>query len=274
MRRKKKALSILKNVVLIILAVIYMIPIAMMLLGSFKDAGQAMAFDLSWPKTFHPENYLYVIENGKVISGYINNIIYTVGATVFTIVCGSFAGIIIGRRNDSSCVGLYYYFLLGLTITIQTASEFALLKALHIYGSRFSIIAIYVALRMPFTVMTYSSFIKGISKEIDEAAMIDGTTPTQLIVQILMPILKPITATNIVLSAINCWNQFMVPLYYLNSGDKWPITLSVYNFFGMEARNWNYVFAILTLTVIPIVIVFLCFQKYIVEGMTSGAVKG
>ena len=90
----------------------------MMLLGSFKDAGQTMAFDLSGPKTFHPENYLYVIENGKVISGYINNIIYTVGATVFTIVCGAFAGIIIGRRNDSSCVGLYYYFLLGLTLSL------------------------------------------------------------------------------------------------------------------------------------------------------------
>lgn len=159
-------------------------------------------------------------------------------------------------------------------MTLQTASTFALLKVLNIYGTRFAVIAIYIGMRMPFTIMSFSSFVKGIPREIDEAAMIDGCRPFTMIVRVLLPILKPITVTNIVITAISCWNDFMVPLFYLGSAQKWTVTLSVYNFFGMFARNWNYVFAVLTLTVLPIIILFLFLQKYIVSGMTSGAVKG
>ena len=108
---------------------------------------------------------------------------------------------------------------------------------------------------------TKSYDIKGIPREIDEAAMIDGCKPFGMITQVLMPILKPITVANIVITAISCWNDFMIPLFYLGSGKKWTVTLAVYNFFGMFSRNWNYVFAVLTLTVLPIVIMFLFLQK-------------
>lgn len=127
---------------------------------------------------------------------------------------------------------------------------------------------------MPFTIMTFSSFIKGVPREIDEAAIMDGCNPGQMIFRVLMPILKPVAVTNIVVTAIGCWNDFMIPLFYLGSSEKWTVPLAVYNFFGLYARNWNYVFAVLTLTVIPIVIMFLFLQKYIVSGMTAGAVKG
>lgn len=272
--KKAKTSSIIKYVLLALLAFIYLVPVIMMLLGSVKDAAQALLFDLSWPKSFHFENYKYVIENGKILNGYKNSIIVTASATFLTIIFGAFAGIIISRRSDRTGTMIYYYFIFGLTMTLQTASTFALLKALHIYGTRFAIIAIYVGMRMPFTIMTFSSFIKGVPREIDEAAMIDGCKPFTMIVRVLLPILKPIMVTNVVITAISCWNDFMLPLFYLGSGKKWTVTLSVYNFFGMYARNWNYVFAVLTLTVAPIIILFLCLQKYIVAGMTSGAVKG
>jgi raffinose/stachyose/melibiose transport system permease protein len=80
--------------------------------------------------------------------------------------------------------------------------------------------------------------------------------------------------TNIILTAINVWNNFMIPLFYLGRASKWPVTLTIYNFFSQYVRDWQYVFAALTLTVMPMIILFLALQKYIVGGMTNGAVKG
>lgn len=127
---------------------------------------------------------------------------------------------------------------------------------------------------MPFTIMTFSGFVKGIPREIDEAAIIDGCSVNNLIFRVLLPVLKPIMMTNVVITAISVWNDFMLPLFFLNSSTKWTVPLTIYNFFGMYARDWNYVFAALTLTILPILILYLCLQKYIVGGMTAGAVKG
>ena len=257
-----------------LLAVIYLVPVMMMLLGSVKDAAQAIEFNLSWPKEFLWENYSYVIEKGNIFNGYKNSVIITGITTLATVIFGGLAGIVISRRTDNLGSGIYYYFVFGLTMTLQTASTFGLLKALGIYGSQFAVICIYLGMRMPFTIMTFSSFVKGVPKEIDEAAIMDGCSPMGLVFRVLFPILKPILITNVVITAISVWNDFMIPLFYLNASSKWTVPLTIYNFFGMYSRNWNYVFAALTLTVLPIIILFLCLQKYIVSGMTAGAVKG
>ncbi|WP_343247269.1 carbohydrate ABC transporter permease [Diplocloster hominis] len=272
--KRRKLYSSIKYVFLAGLACLYLVPVAMMLLGSVKDNSQAILFDLSWPEQFHWENYVHVLEVGNILGGYKNSILITVTATLLTILAGALAGIVIGRRNDRCSRSLYYFFLLGLTMTMQTASTFALLKVLHIYGTRMAIICIYVGMRMPFTIMTFSGFVKGVPQEIDEAAIIDGCSIRNLIFRVLLPILKPIMMTNVVITAISVWNDFMLPLFFVNSSAKWTVPLTIYNFFGMYARDWNYVFAALTLTILPILILFLCLQKYIVGGMTAGAVKG
>lgn len=272
--KRRRIQSIIKYVCLTALAFLYLVPAAMMFLGSVKESSQAIRFDLSWPNPFVWENYAHVLKVGNILNGYKNSLIITVAATVLTILAGALAGIVIGRRSDRLSKRLYYFFLLGLTMTMQTASTFALLKVLHIYGTRMAIICIYVGMRMPFTIMTFSGFVKGIPREIDEAAIIDGCSLTGLIFRVLLPVLKPIMMTNVVITAISVWNDFMLPLFFLNSSMKWTVPLTIYNFFGMYARDWNYVFAALTLTILPILILYLCLQKYIVGGMTAGAVKG
>lgn len=272
--RTKKSVLFLKYLFLAVLAFIYVVPILLMLLGSVKDAGQVLAFDLSWPKAFHWDNYSYVIKFGNILRGYRNSIFLTTFATLISITLGAFTGIIISRRNDKITKGLYYYFLFGLTITFQTASVFYLLKVLNIYGSLIAVVLIYVSLRTPFTVMTFSSFVKGVPRDIDEAAIVDGCGPIRMVCQILLPIMKPIMVTNLILTAIAVWNNFMVPLFYIGKSSKMPVTLAIYNFFSTNSRDWHYVFSALTLTVLPMIILFLCLQRYIVGGMTSGSVKG
>ena len=107
----------------------------------------------------------------------------------------------------------------------------------------------------------------------DEAALIDGCGPIRLFFCIIRPLLKSAIATVVVLTFLNTWNEFLSPLYFLSSSTKWPMTLSVYNFFGMYFKDWNLVCADILLTSLPVILVYLFGQKYIVSGMTDGAVK-
>ena len=92
--------------------------------------------------------------------------------------------------------------------------------------------------------------------------------------KVLLPILKPVMITNLIIAAIGIWNNFQVPLYLMSSSKRTTIPMMIFNFYGLYSRNWNYVFAALVITVLPIVILYLALQKYIIEGMTAGAVKG
>ena len=273
MKKKQRAGMILLSACLIAVALIYVIPFLMMLLGSFKVQAEAAMFDLSLPTRWEFSNYVHVMESGKILRGYVNSAIITVPVTLVSVLLGAVAGIVISRRNDSLTKGIYYYFIFGLTLTLQIASIFFLLKALHIYGTFFSVICIFISLRIPFTVMTFCSFVKSVPQEIDEAAHMDGCNFLQLVFHILFPVMKPILVTNIVVSAIDIWNNFMIPLFYL-PGTKNTIPLTIYNFYGQYARDWQYVFCALTLTILPMLILFLVLQKYIVEGMVAGSVKG
>lgn len=271
---KAKKLDVLLSILMLLLAMAYAVPIVMMLLGSVKPQAQAARFDLSWPETFMFSNYVHVIENGKVLRGYLNSLIITVPVTFFSLLFGALAGIVISRRNDRLSHGIYYYFIFGLTLTLQIASIFFLLRALDIYGSFFSVICIFISLRLPFTIMTFCSFVKGVPRELDEAALIDGCGFWRMAFSILLPVLKPIVITNITITAIDVWNNFMIPLFYLGSPKKATVPMMVYSFFGRYMRDWQYVFAALALAILPMLILFLMLQKHIVKGMTSGAVKG
>ena len=258
--KKKRAGKCILFLFMVALALLYVIPFLMMGLGSFKAPAEAARFDLALPSKWLFSNYTHVLESGKIWLGYLNSIIITIP--------------VISRRNDKLSQGIYYYFIFGLTLTLQIASIFFLLQYLHIYGTFFSVICIFISLRIPFTVMTFCSFVKGVPREIDEASIMDGCNFWQMTIKILFPILKPIMVTNVVITAIDVWNNFMIPLLYLGSAKKSTISMAIYSFFGRYNRDWQYVFAALMLVVLPMLIFFIILQKHIIAGMTAGAVKG
>mgnify|MGYP000086156845 CR=1 FL=1 len=266
--------EIILSDLLIALAFVYIVPFLMMILGSFKAQSQAAMFNLELPKQWLISNCAHVLESGKILRGYLNSAIITIPVTVLSVLFGAVAGVVISRRNDRVTRGLYYYFIFGLTLTLQIASIFFLLKVLNIYGTFFSVICIFISLRIPFTVMTFYSFVKGVPRDIDEAAIIDGCNFWQMMFHVLLPVLKPIVVTNIVITAIDVWNNFMISLFYLGSSEKATVAMAIYSFFGRYNRDWQYVFGALTLAVLPMLILFIILQKQIVAGMTSGAVKG
>ena len=105
-------------------------------------------------------------------------------------------------------------------------------------------------------------------------AIIDGCGPLQLFVRIILPLLTPVLVTTGILNFLGVWNDFLLPLYYLNNSANWPMTLAVYNFFGQYQQNWNLVSADILLTILPVIVIYLVGQRFILSGLSSGAVKG
>lgn len=271
---KNKNRKILSCGILLLISVVYIIPIIMMVFGSFKTQGEALQMNLNLPKSLQWGNYLHVIKTGGILRGYKNSLAVTFIAVGIILIFGSMTGVIISRRGDKKGRALYYYFVFGLTATMQMVTTYALILKLHLYGSYLGTILVLAAINLPFAVITFSSYVKGIPREIDEAAIMDGSNTFQLIFYILLPIMKPIAVTNLIIAAIGIWNNFQVPLYLMSSSDKTTIPMMIFNFYGLYSRDWNYVFAALVITVLPVILLYLGLQKYIVEGMTSGAVKG
>lgn len=273
MGEKKTKSTIILTIVGFLSVLIIVFPLLVVFLGSFKDAPEAQAFNLALPSSWHFDNYKVVIEKGNMGQAFINSMIITVIVTVFVVVAGSLNAFVVSRKKSRYTSFVYYLFLLGMISPIQIVTTYGLLQMLHLTGTFDGVICVEIALQLPWTIFTLSGFIKSVPKELDEAAYIDGASPLTMFFKIIFPLLKPIMATVVVTTAMGAWNEFMVPLYFFNSSSKWTMPLTVYNFFGQYSSNWNYVFADLVLTALPITILYLICQKHVV-GTTAGAVKG
>lgn len=271
---KKKYSLLLLEAAMIIVSLIIIIPLLIMVLGAFKSSVEASAFNIKLPTKWYLGNFQFVIEKGNIIRAMINSIILTGGATAFGVLFAAMAAFIIARRNTKGAGKLNNYFLIGMIAPMQIITTYAVLKFLNLNGSFPGLIMVYIGINLPFNIFLFSNFIKGIPRELDEAALVDGCGVYRLFFKIIFPLLKTVTATSVIIFAMSVWNDFQLPLYLLNTPKKWTMPLTVYNFYGQYYSSWNYVFADMILTAVPIMILYLFAQKYIIAGMTQGAVKG
>jgi raffinose/stachyose/melibiose transport system permease protein len=141
-------------------------------------------------------------------------------------------------------------------------------------NTKTGLILISIGSNISWSMFVMTSFIQTIPRELDEAAVIDGYGPVKLFYLIIFPLLKPVVMTNVVIIGMNTWNDLMTPLYFLNSSKNITMPLTVFNFMGMYYSRWNLIFADVVLVALPMVLVYAFLQKYIVAGITAGAVKG
>ena len=270
----KTAGHIVGNIVAIFISLVVLIPLVVLLLNSFKTSAEADKMTLSLPTEWVFENYSIVVEQGKLISSFFNGLLYAAGSVVIIVAVVSLAAFVISRNMKGINRFLYYFIISGIAMPINNVSLMKVMQALHLINTRGGIILLYAAINIPLSLFLAYGFIDTIPREIDEAAVIDGCTPWQLFTQVIAPLLKPIVSTLFVLDFMAIWNDSTMPLYYLNNSQKWPMTLAVYNFFGAFQNSWNLVAADIMLTLLPVLIVFVLGQKYIVGGVSAGAVKG
>lgn len=271
---KKTIKSIVANTATIFISLIILIPLVVLFLNSFKTQGESNKMSLDLPSTWQFENYKTVIEQGKLVSSFFNSLLYATVSVVIIVIVVSAAAFVIARNRKGINNLIYYFIISGIAIPINNVALMKVLQALNLVNTRIGVILVYAAINIPLSLFLCYGFISTIPREIDEAAVIDGCGPIKLFVQIILPLLKPIMSTLFVLNFMAVWNDFTMPLYYLNNSAKWPMTLAVYNFFGAFENSWNLVSADIMLTLLPVLIVFILGQKYIVGGVAAGSVKG
>lgn len=262
------------NLITILISLIVIIPLVVLFLNSFKTSAEANRMTLSLPKEWVIENYAVVIEQGKLISSFFNGLLYATCSVVLIVILVALAAFVISRNQKGVNRFLYYFIISGIAMPINNVALMKVMQALHIVNTRVGIILLYAAINIPLSLFLAYGFIETIPVEIDEAAVIDGCKPMQMFVKVIAPLLKPIVSTLFVLDFMAVWNDFTMPLYYLNNSKKWPMTLAVYNFFGAFENSWNLVAADIILTLAPVLLVFILGQKYIVGGVSAGSVKG
>lgn len=275
MKTNNKIRAIICNIIAWLFSIICIIPLLLIFFNSLKDKKAAAAMNLHFPSLpIQWKNFLVVIEKGKLGTSFLNSLIYSVGAVVLCVFFSALAAYVLSRNQSRINNFLYMFIVLGITLPINYVALTKVLQFLHLNNTTAGIILLYTAMQIPFMTFLIHGFVAKVPVDLDEAAVLDGCGPIKLFFLIVFPMLKPAVATATVLTFLNTWNEFISPLYFLNNSEKWPMTLSVYNFFGMYFKDWNLVCADILLTSLPVLIVYLIGQKYIVSGMTAGAVKG
>lgn len=251
---------------------VFLIPLWMVFVNSLKDKKGASRFDISLPEVWQFENYVQVFQEANVGRAFINGLVISVGSVAIILIVTSMAAFVIARSTSKWANVLYYVFLCGLIIPVAFIPTYLVLNKLHLLNTYLGLILISATYGIPMSIFLYVGFIKTIPRELDEAAILDGCSPLRMHFQIITPLLTPVTMTILVFNFVGCWNGTQVPLYFANS-DKWGLPLTVYNFYGAHASSWNLIFADIIITVAPLLLLYIFAQKYIISGMTAGAVK-
>jgi raffinose/stachyose/melibiose transport system permease protein len=253
---------------------IMVVPFYLIVTNSFKTRADASSMSVALPPTLHPENFSTVISSGKLAVSFFNSMLYASSSTIIGTLFAAMAAFVLSRDRSRLNRFLYFFIILGIALPANYFTLTRVMQITDLINTKQGIILLYAAGQIPFGVFLIYGFLDTVPKELDEAAIMDGCGPLQLFFQIIIPMLTPVLVTAAILSFLGAWSNFIMPLYYLNNSANWPMTLSVYNFFGQFQANWNLVSADILLTVLPVILVYIFAQRYILSGITAGAVKG
>ena len=276
---RKKRLYLVGDILGVLFTIlIFIVPFYFMFVQSIKTQQEANLLLISWPKDgVHLfENYGQVLKqsNGQLITAFKNSTILTVGTVAGLLVFSLMAAYVIQRRSDRLMKTITTIIMLGLMIPASILPTISMMQSMHIYKTMFGMIMIEIALQTPFTIMLFRGYMASIPTDLEEAARIDGCGKFQIYLRIISPLLKPIRATVIILTAVSTFNDFTNPLYFLPGAKNTTVQLTLYNYKGQFSSEYNLLFADIILITIPMLILFLIFNKKIVAGMVAGAVKG
>ena len=276
---KKNKSSFPHTCLLSLLSIVFLFPIFLVLINSFKSRFNIISEPFSLPnsETFVGlENYVQGIESSGIIDAFFRTLFITIGSVLAIIIFTSMTAWYIVRVKKKYTNALYYLFLFSMIVPFQMVM-FTMTSVCTKLGLNtvWGIIPVYLGFGAGLSVFMFSGFIKGLPREIEEAAMIDGCSPIKTFFLVVFPILKPTSITVAILNSMWIWNDFLLPYLLLGSNKK---TLSVAIQLAMQGAygsiNWGGFMAMLVLAIIPIIIFYLLCQKYIIEGVVDGAVKG
>lgn len=271
---KNKFNKIGLDVVGIILALVCLSPFYIIIVNSFKTKGELFESTLALPSSLMLDNYTKSWEQLDFIKVLGNSLLITIVSIVFIILFASMAAWMLQRTSSKLSNIILFLFISSMLVTFQSImlpliNIMGKLKLLNVPG----IIFMYIGFGCASAIFLYHGFVKGIPKELDEAALIDGCTKWQTFRYIIFPLLKPISITVAILNTVWIWNDFLLPSLVINTPETRTIPLSMFFFFGQYTKQWDLALAGLVLTIIPVLLFYFFAQKHIIKSVTSGSIK-
>lgn len=275
-RNKKSVLSIINIVILIILGAVVIFPLYMVLINSFKSMDQIFNSVLSLPTSISFDNYRAAFSQTNLLSSATNSLILTVMGVLGIVVFGSMAGYKLARTPGKASKIILLFFMSSMFIPFHSImiTLTRLTNSLGLQGSVPGLGIIYIGLGVSMAIFLTIGFVGTIPIELEEAAEMDGASEGQIFRKIIIPLLSPILTTIGILNMLWIWNDFLLPLLMLNDINDYTLVLSVNSLFGEYNNDWPGILAALIITTIPLIIIYILMQKYIIAGIAEGAVKG
>ncbi len=267
--------KILAYVFLSIYALIILVPFTMMIFNSFKTMRELFLKPFSLPSKFIFDNFTKAWRFANIGVGYRNSL-FVAGITVMIVaMLASMFAYMISKYDFSFRRAIFLYSMLGLALPARLAviPIFILLRNMGLTNSLLGLILVYSSVNIPFSVFILKNFIDAVPNELCEAARIDGAGVGYIYYRVILPLIKPALSIVAIVTFVNVWNDFFFPLILINDRSKATITLAVSIFFGEYSIQWPLLFAGLTLSIAPTVIMFLIFSRFFIAGMTQGAIK-
>ncbi len=257
---------------MILFALVFIFPFAFVIISAFKPDSEIMMNPVAPPHGFYTANFAKAWTVMNFPRTFMNTLLITTGGVLGIVLFASMAAYMLARTDKKYSVLIYFLFAAAQVIPFQIimVPEAVLASDLHL-TNMWGIILLYWGLGAPAAVFMYHGFVKGVPKELEESAAMDGAGPFYIFFKIVFPLLTPITASIVILDALWIWNDFLLPLIIVRNG---TLQLEQMAFHGQFLKEYGPMNASLVLSALPIVIFYLFLQKYIIKGIAAGAVKG
>lgn len=273
--KKRSVIRISKFVILFALLLIFLMPFLIIVLNTFKTTQQFIENPISWPTDFNLDNYVQAYQSMNFAVGFMNSMIMTVFGVTIIVLFSSMTAYLFARFKWKINKIIFFIMIASMTIPFQVI----MIPLVTIYGqigildSRLTLLFMYLGFGVPFATFIFHGFIKGIPITLEEAATIDGCSRVRIFFQIILPLLKPVLSTVVILDVLWIWNDYLLPSLVLLSSELRTLPLSVYNFFSSYSVDYSPLMAGLVMTIIPVLLLYLFLQKHIIKGISEGAVK-
>lgn len=272
-------LTAVREVGVWIIALIFLAPFYFLVTTALKSDREVIASsNLAPPASVDLSNFVEVLTargNSNVILGLVNSLVITAGSIVCLVLLGAITGYVISRSTRRWSRAVYYLFLIAIVLPTQlgTVPLYIGARTIGLTGSLWGMVILYTGMLLPLSIFLYAGFFRSLGTEYEEAATIDGASRAQIFFRIVLPLMSPATGTVAILAGLIVWNDFFTSLIFLGGSANQTLPVAMYYYIGSLVSSWNKIFAIVIVSMIPILAFYLFAQKRFIQGF-AGGLKG
>jgi raffinose/stachyose/melibiose transport system permease protein len=266
----------LREAIVWLIALLTLMPFYFLIITAFKPDEELLTTGTSAPPSRPTvDNFAEVLTaggNNSILLALFHSVVITVGSIVGLVALGSLAAYVLARTTRRWGTVTFYLFLIAIILPTQLGliPLYIGARELGLIGSMWGMIILYVGTLMPLAVFLYAGFFRGLPRDYEEAAALDGAGPGRVFFRVVLPLMAPATGTVAILAGLIVWNDFFTALIFLSGSDNQTLTVSMYNYVGSLVSAWNKIFAIVIISMVPILVFYLFAQKRFIQGFAGG----